>query len=106
MSRKFSDRATAIHHRGEIGPISETVGPPIQRGSTVLMPNAASLYDYSQVSYGRGGLAPQKALMSAMAELEGGVGTRLFPNGLAAMTASLLAVMASGDDLLVIDSVY
>jgi cystathionine beta-lyase len=83
-----------------------TVGPPIQRGSTVLMPNARSLYDPAQVSYGRGGLEPQNALMSALAALEGGFGARLFPNGLSATTASLMAVLSAGDDLLVVDSVY
>ncbi len=106
MSRKPSDRTTAIHHAGETGPLAKTVGPPIQRGSTVLMPNARSLYDPTQVSYGRGGLEPQKALMSALAALEGGVGARLFPNGLSAMTASLLAVLKAGDEVLVVDSVY
>ncbi|MDB5439819.1 MAG: metC [Caulobacteraceae bacterium] len=106
MSRKPSDRTTAIHHAGETAPLAKTVGPPIQRGSTVLMPNARSLYDPTQVSYGRGGLEPQKALMSALTALEGGVGTRLFPNGLSAMTAGLMAVLAAGDDLLVVDSVY
>jgi cystathionine beta-lyase len=106
MSRKPSDRTTVIHHAGETGPLAKTVGPPIQRGSTVLMPNARSLYDPTQVSYGRGGLEPQNALMSALAALEGGVGARLFPNGLSAMTASLLAVLKAGDDLLVVDSVY
>jgi cystathionine beta-lyase len=106
MSRNPSDRTTAIHHAGETGPLAKTVGPPIQRGSTVLMPNARSLYDPSQVSYGRGGLEPQHALMSALAALEGGIGARLFPNGLSAMTASLLAMLKAGDDLLVVDSVY
>jgi cystathionine beta-lyase len=106
MSRKPADRTLAIHDGAAQGPLAKTVGPPVQRGSTVLMPNARSLYDPGQVSYGRGGLEPQNTLMAALAALEGGLGTRLFPNGLSAMTASLMALASAGDDLLVVDSIY
>ena len=41
---------------------AQTVAPPLQRGSTVLLPDARSLYDYSQTSYGRLGLSMQSAL--------------------------------------------
>ncbi|MGI9168679.1 MAG: PLP-dependent transferase, partial [Caulobacteraceae bacterium] len=70
---------------------ARTVGPPIQKGSTVLLPDAASLYDTSQPTYGRGGLTTQETLMSALAELEGAAEVRLFPSGLAAMTGAMLA---------------
>ena len=50
--------------------LPRTVGPPIQKGSTVLVPDAAGLYDESKPTYGRGGLATQIALTSALAELE------------------------------------
>ena len=41
----------------------KTVGPPIQKGSTVLLPNAAALYDDdSFLTYGRAGLAAHDAL--------------------------------------------
>ena len=83
-----------------------TVGPPIQKGSTVLLPDAAALYDESRVTYGRGGLAAHEALMSALAELEGAKGVRLFPSGLAAVIGSILAVVKAGDDILVTDAVY
>jgi cystathionine beta-lyase len=106
MTRKLSDRTTAI--RVGAGPRSlvHTVSPVVQRASTVILPDAASLYDYSQISYGRQGLEPHGALQDALAALEGGIGARLFPNGLAAITASLLAVLAAGDDLLVVESIY
>ncbi len=81
-------------------------GPPIQKGSTVLMPDAASLYDETQTTYGRGGLAAQGALMEALAELEGARAVRLFPSGLAALTGTLLAVLKAGDEVLVTDTVY
>ncbi|MGA0600548.1 cystathionine beta-lyase [Caulobacter sp. KR2-114] len=88
------------------GRLAKTVGPPIQKGSTVLLPDAASLYDERQTTYGRGGLAAQNALMDALAELEGAQAVRLFPSGLAAVTGALLAVLKAGDEVLVTDTAY
>jgi cystathionine beta-lyase len=85
---------------------TRTVGPPIVRGSTVLMPNAASLYDDDQVSYGRGGLVVQRTLCEAIAEMEGAAHCQLFPSGLAAVTGALLAVLKAGDQILVADCAY
>ncbi|MBV9509708.1 MAG: cystathionine beta-lyase [Caulobacteraceae bacterium] len=87
-------------------PLAQTVGPPVQRGSTVLLPDAAALYDHGQVTYGRAGLAAQNALIGALCELEGAVGAQLFPSGLAAMTGAILAVVEAGDTVLVADSIY
>jgi cystathionine beta-lyase len=87
-------------------PLAKTVGPPIQRGSTVLMPNAAALYDHGQVTYGRQGLAAQATLQDALAALEHAAGVALYPSGLAALTGALLAVLKAGDEVLVVDNVY
>ncbi|HUO11630.1 MAG TPA: cystathionine beta-lyase [Caulobacteraceae bacterium] len=86
--------------------LERTAGPPIQKGSTVLLPDAAALYDESRVTYGRGGLAAHEALMSALAELEGAQGVRLFPSGLAAVIGAILAVVKTGDEVLATDAVY
>jgi cystathionine beta-lyase len=88
------------------GVLSNTVGPPIQRGSTVLMPDAASLYDDSKTTYGREGLAAQDALKDALCELEGAAGCQLFPSGVASVTGPLLAILKTGDRLLVSDCAY
>jgi len=88
------------------GVLSNTVGPPIQRGSTVLMPDAASLYDSGKTTYGREGLAAQNALKDALCELEGAVGCQLFPSGVASVTGPLLAILKTGDRLLVSDCAY
>ncbi|HEX4183700.1 MAG TPA: cystathionine beta-lyase [Caulobacteraceae bacterium] len=85
---------------------SRTVGPPIQRGSTVLLPDAASLYDDGQVTYGRGGLAVHDALINALVDLEDAAGGQLFPSGLAAMTGVMLAILKAGDEVLVVDTIY
>ena len=86
--------------------LARTVGPPIQKGSTVLLPNADALYDERHLTYGRGGLAAQHALMDALAELEGAQAAQLFPSGLAAITGSILALVKAGDDVLVTDGAY
>jgi len=85
---------------------ARTVGPPVQRGSTVLMPGAAALYDEGQVTYGRGGLAAQDTLVRALLELEDAEGGELYPSGLAAMTGAMLAVLKAGDEVLVVDTIY
>jgi cystathionine beta-lyase len=86
--------------------LARTVGPPVQRASTVLLPNAASLYDGTHNTYGRHGLATHHALAEAIAELEGGVGVALFSSGLAALTGAMLAVLKAGDEVLAVDCVY
>jgi cystathionine beta-lyase len=86
--------------------MARTVGPAIQKGSTVLLPDAASLYDTAQPTYGRGGLSAQNALMAALGEMEGANAVRLFPSGLAAITGSILAVTKTGDEVLITDSAY
>jgi cystathionine beta-lyase len=87
--------------------LAKTVGPPIQRGSTVLLPDAAALYDdLTYVTYGRQGLAAHDALREALAVLEGAVGVALYPSGLGALTGALLAVLEAGDEVLVTDAIY
>ena len=85
---------------------AKTVAPPLQRGSTVLLPDARSLYDYSQTSYGRLGLSMQSALAEAIGELESAPPARLFPSGLAAICGVLQALLKAGDDILVVGCAY
>ena len=105
---RFTHEETlAIRAGGGERDLPKTVGPPIQKGSTVLLPDAASLYDdMSLVTYGRQGLSAQMALSEALAELEGAAGVSLYPSGLAALTGALLAVLKAGDEVLVADVVY
>jgi cystathionine beta-lyase len=101
------DPATRLIHSHPPEPKSvRTVGPPVQRGSTVLLDTAAALYDEHILTYGRGGLTTHDALTSALAELEGASSVSLFPSGLAAVTASIMAVVKTGDEILVTDAIY
>jgi len=104
MSTVGKGAATRVIHSGGRG--GRTVGPAIEKGSTVIMPNAAALYDESRVTYGRAGLSVQETLITALADLEGASCVRLFPTGLAAVTGAMLAVLHAGDDVLVTDAIY
>ena len=95
-----------IHTREAGGPLAKTVGPPVQRGSTVLLPDAASLYSGAVNTYGRHGLASHQALEGALAELEGAAAVALYSSGLHALTGAMLAVLEAGDEALVVDCVY
>ncbi|MDE2487455.1 MAG: cystathionine beta-lyase, partial [Alphaproteobacteria bacterium] len=102
------DEQTRLIHAGEAPKeLAKTVGPPIQKGSTVLLPDARALYDdHHRVTYGRQGLAAHVALREALAVLEGAVGVALYPSGIAAITGPLLQLLAAGDEILVVDTIY
>lgn len=102
----MSDQTRAVHALSEGKPTVRTVNPAVQRGSTVLASKASALYDGSEQTYGRQGLATHAALSEGLAALEGAAGVRLYPSGLAAMTATLLALLKSGDEVLAVDCVY
>jgi cystathionine beta-lyase len=103
----MSDATRLIHTPLPAGLTARTVGPPIQKGSTVLLPDAASLYDdEARITYGRTGLSAQAALQSALAEMEGAAGVTLYPSGVAAIAGALLAVLKAGDEILVVDNIY
>jgi cystathionine beta-lyase len=102
----MKDETRIIRAGADPRPLVRTVNPPIQRASTVLLPDAASLYDPGQVSYGRDALSARQALCDAISEMEGAAGAKLFPSGLAAMTGTLLALLGAGDEVLVCQHVY
>jgi cysteine-S-conjugate beta-lyase len=87
------------------------VNPPVERASTILFDTVAELEGsragLGEYRYGLQGTATQWALAGALTELEpGAAGTALYSSGLAAITAVLLSVLSSGDELLVTDNVY
>jgi cystathionine beta-lyase len=62
---------------------------------------------FGEAYYGLHGSPTQWALAEALTQLEpGAAGTALYSSGLAAVTAALLTVLESGDELLMVDSVY
>jgi len=87
------------------------VNPAVERASTILFDNVDELNrarpGLGQWNYGLQGMATHWALSEALTELESGAaGTALYSTGLAAVTGALLAVLATGDELFVVDSIY
>jgi cystathionine beta-lyase len=88
------------------------VNPPVWRASTILYDNVADLKargraTHDQLFYGRRGTPTVWALADALTQMEPGAeGTLLYPSGVAAISAGLLALLAPGDHLLMVDSVY
>jgi cystathionine beta-lyase len=85
------------------------VNPPVVHGSTVLYPTADDLHAHrGEFHYGRHGTPTTKALQEALMALEGPqcAGVGIAPSGLSAITTTLLAMLKSGDHLLVCDNVY
>jgi cystathionine beta-lyase len=103
----MDDETRLIRAGSKPARLVKTVGPPIQKGSTVLLPDAAALYDDdNHITYGRQGLAAQAALQDALAAMEGAANVALYPSGLAALAGALLAVLKAGDEVLVSDAIY
>ncbi len=83
------------------------VNTPIFRGSTVLSATVDQFVGHKgRYVYGRRGTPTTDALATALKQLEGGAGVVLTPSGLSAITIALLAVVKSGDQILVTDSAY
>src|ERR1700743_1136523 len=85
------------------------VNPPVVHGSTVLYPTADDLRNHrGEFRYGRHGTPTTKALREALMALEGPqcAGVGIAPSGAAAIASALLAVLKSGDHVLVCDNAY
>ena len=100
--RKSSTKLIGNHTGGRLSP---SVNPPVERASTLLFDDRASLYGSGR-TYGRMGLAVHRELEAALCDLEGGVGAQLTPNGLSSCTLAIAACIRSGDHVLVTDCVY
>ncbi|EKY1944672.1 cystathionine beta-lyase [Cronobacter turicensis] len=92
------------------------VNPPVYHASTVIFKTCKELETRHQalfhdaedevMYYGRFGTPITFAVQKALAELEGGHRALLVPTGLAACTSALLALVKTGDHILVSSSVY
>lgn len=96
---------TRLIHNRKGNPERRTVNPPVERASTVLLPDRQSLYG-GGTGYGRMGLSVHRELEAALCELEGGKYARLTPSGLSACAVAIASVVEAGDHVLLSDSVY
>lgn len=100
----MKDETRIIHTRSGRGPV-ETVNPPVERGSTVLLPTRETLYGDGKV-YGRMGLTVHRELEAALCLLENAKHCRLTSNGLQSIALAIGAVLESGDHILIPDCAY
>lgn len=100
----MKDDTRIIHTRSGRGPV-ETVNPPIERGSTVLLPTREILYGNGKV-YGRMGLTVHRELEAALCLLEKAEHCRLTSNGLQSIALAVGALLVTGDHILVPDCAY
>lgn len=83
------------------------VNPPVERASTILFPTYDDYLEGARtINYGRLGTSTHRALEEAVTALEGGFETRLAPSGLQACNAAILAFVAAGDHVLIVDAAY
>src|SRR2546430_4835359 len=88
--------------------------PPVFHASTILSETVAEfrrrrqnwILEQPGTYYGRFGTPTIEALQEAIAALEGGHRTVVYPSGLAACAGALLAFLSAGDQLLMSDTVY
>lgn len=87
------------------------VNTPVYHASTILFDSYGDMRDGvanldDKLFYGRMGTPSTRELEQAMCELENGACCRLFPSGMAAVSAAILSVLKAGDHLLMSDNVY
>jgi cystathionine beta-lyase len=87
------------------------VNPPVHRASTVLFPTLSDMREAQKdpvrnLLYGRLGTQSTFALQDALAEIEGGHAAIACPSGMAAIAIALMALVKTGDHILVVDTVY
>jgi cystathionine beta-lyase len=100
-----------IHHPYTAPPGFESPAVPVAKGSSVLFPNVAALrarawLDRTSYTYGLHGTPTSFTLEERLAALEGGTHTMLVSSGLAAISLVDIALLKSGDQVLLPDNVY
>ncbi len=109
MSDDLSTRL--IHHPYKPPEGFEAVAPGVHKASTVIFPNVQALRSYdwkdkSGYTYGLHGTPTTVTLEERLATIEGGSHCMLAPSGLAAMTLVDMALLRTGDEVLIPDNAY
>jgi len=104
--------STCLVHHGYRPPEGfEAPQPAVHKASTVLFPNVAAMRsrewkDKTSYTYGLHGTPTTYLLEERLATLEGGRQCLLVPSGLAAISTVSLALLKSGDEVLLPDNAY
>ncbi|MGB1069148.1 MAG: PLP-dependent transferase, partial [Henriciella sp.] len=94
----MKDKTKLIHRHGDRHRFN-TVNPPIERASTLLISTRETLQGKSTV-YGRMGLSVHRELEAAMCDLESADYAFLTSNGLQACALASAALVKAGDHVL------
>jgi cysteine-S-conjugate beta-lyase len=108
------DETTVVHSGLHPERHEGAVNPPVFHASTILSQSVEEyrrkrkdwLQEVPGTYYGRFGTPTTEALQEAVAALEGGYRSLVYPSGLAACAGALLACVSAGDHVLMTDSVY
>ncbi|GGX87164.1 cystathionine beta-lyase [Massilia dura] len=111
MTTKKSPQTSLIHADYQPPAGFGAFPPAIHHASTVLFPNVAALRsgnwkDKSAYTYGLHGTPTTFTLEARLAQIEDGKDCLLAPSGLAAIAMVDLALLKTGDDVLLPDNVY
>ena len=100
-----------IHHPYQAPEGFASPQVPVYKGSTVIFPNTAAMrerqwLDKSSYTYGLHGTPTTFTLEERLASLEGGTHCVLTPSGLAAIAQVDIALLKTGDEVLIPDNAY
>ena len=111
MSEDKGSSTRLIHHPYQPPAGFMAPQPGVFKASTVIFPNVAALQarnwkDKTGYTYGLHGTPTTFLLEERIATLEGGAHALLVPSGLAAITLVDMALLKSGDEVLIPDNAY
>ncbi len=108
----MSQKITGLIHHSYVPPAGfEAPQPGVFKASTVFFPTVAAMRnrewkDKSGYTYGLHGTPTTYALEERLCALEGGLQCLLAPSGLAAVALASLALLKTGDEVLIPDNAY
>jgi cystathionine gamma-synthase len=117
MARKSNSDQTegidtqAVHAGERALKYADAITVPIVQTSTFTFKSCKVIQDYTskrlpRYEYGRYGTPTQTAVERKLAALEGAEGCLAFDSGMGAITGTLLALLSSGDHIVLTDDVY
>src|ERR1044071_8213414 len=111
IAKKKDWKTKLIHSDAEVPEGLRSLATPVYRGSTVLFDEAAAASDrWNQhevgYTYGLYGTPTTLELATRVCELEGGYRTIITPGGQSAISLINLALLKSGDHVLIPESIY
>jgi len=108
----MSDLSTDLIHHSYVPPSGFAAPQPgVFKASTVFFPNVAAMREFewkdkTAYTYGLHGTPTTYTLEERLCTLEGGAQCLLVPSGLAAIATVALALLKSGDEVLIPDNAY